>query len=85
MGAIGKRESENDVVWITLQARQFRGEKLNITKVKLYGTDTMSVFYDNNYHREKVFKPFTVQDIKKYNISANCCHAPFNPWPNLLW
>ena len=24
LGTIGKKESENDVVWITLQARQFR-------------------------------------------------------------
>ena len=52
MGAIGKRDSENDVVWITLQARQLKWRKVNIPKVKGYGTDAMSIFYDNPNHLE---------------------------------
>ena len=54
MGVIGKRESENDVVWITLQDRQFRWNKVNIPKVKGYETEKMSIFYDNPNNREKV-------------------------------
>ena len=65
LGAIGKREYENDVVWITLQARQFKWKKVNIPKVKGYGTDAMSIFYDNPNHREKVFKLDTLQYIEK--------------------
>ena len=53
LGAIGKMESENDVVWITLKALQFKWKRVNIPKVKGYGTDTMSIFYDNPNHREK--------------------------------
>ena len=51
LGAIGKREYENVVVWITLQARQFKWRKVNISKVKGYGTDFMSIFYNNTNHR----------------------------------
>ena len=43
VGAIGKKGSENDVVWITLQARQFRWKRVNIPKVKGDGTDAMSI------------------------------------------
>ena len=85
MVAIGKRKSENDVVWITLKALQFRWKKVNIPKVKGYGTDAMSILYNNPNIREIVFKLDTVQDIEKKNICANCCHATLNPWPNLLW
>ena len=53
LGAFGKMESENDVVWITLKALQFKWKRVNIPKVKGYGTDTMSIFYDNPNHREK--------------------------------
>ena len=53
MGAIRKRESENDVVWITLQALQFKRKGVNIPKVKGYGTDAMSILYYNTNHREK--------------------------------
>ena len=56
MGAIGKRESENDVVWITLQTRQFNWNKVNITKVKGDGTDTLSILYNIPNNREKFFK-----------------------------
>ena len=45
MGAIGKRESEHDVVWITLHDRQFKWKKLIIPKVKGYETDFMFIFY----------------------------------------
>ena len=38
LGDIGKRESENDVAWITLQAHQFNWKKATITKAKGYGT-----------------------------------------------
>ena len=49
LGATGKREYENDVVWITLQARQFKWKKVNIPKVKGYEIDLMSIFYvDSN-------------------------------------
>ena len=51
LGMIGKRESENDLVWITLQARQFRWKKVNISKVKGYGKDRMSIIYDNPKNR----------------------------------
>ena len=51
LGAIGKRESENDVMWITLQYLQFKWNKVNIPKVKGDGTDGMSIFYDNTNHR----------------------------------
>ena len=53
MGAIGKREYEKDVVWITLQDRQFKWKKEIIPKVKGYGSDLMSTFYTNTNHREK--------------------------------
>ena len=59
-GVIGKRESENDVVWITLQARHFRWKNVNIPKVKGYGKDAMSVFYNNPNHKENIFKLDTV-------------------------
>ena len=52
LGAIGKRESENDEGWITLQARQFKFEKVIILSVKGYGTELMSIFYSNHNHRE---------------------------------
>ena len=57
-------EYENDVVWIILQARQFKWKKVKIPKVKGYGTDAMSILYDNTNHREKFLKLDTMQDIK---------------------
>ena len=60
MGAIGKRESENYVWWITLQARQFIWKELIISKVKGYGTDLMSIFYADTNHRKKFLKVDTV-------------------------
>ena len=51
LGAIDKRESENKVVWITLQALQFKWNKLTIPKFKVDGTDLMSKFYVNTNHR----------------------------------
>ena len=62
LGEIGKRESENDVVWITLQDRQFKWKKVTIPKVKEDGTDLIYILYANTNHREKFFKPDTVQD-----------------------
>ena len=59
MGAIGKRESENDVVWITLQSHQFKWKKVKIPKVKVDGTDAMSILYDNPNHKE-IFFNFTL-------------------------
>ena len=53
--AIGKNKSENDVVWIKLQPLQFKWNKVNIPKVKGYGTDAMSIIYDNSNHREEFF------------------------------
>ena len=70
MGAIGKRESENDVVWITLQARHFRWKKVKIPKLKGDRTDAMSILYDNPNHREIVFKIDTVQEIGKTTTSV---------------
>ena len=46
-------ESENNVVWITFQARQFKWKKLTIPKVKEDGKEYMSIFYSNPNHREK--------------------------------
>ena len=60
LGEIGKKEYENNVVWITLQARQFKWKKLIIPKVKGDGTDLISIFYANPNHREKFFKLDTV-------------------------
>ena len=65
VGAIRKWESENDVVWITLQACQFNWKNANIPKVKGYGIDTMSIFYNNPNHKEKLLKLDTMQDIEK--------------------
>ena len=65
LGAIGKRKSENDLVWITLQFRQFNWKKVNITKVKGDGTDAMSILYNIPNHRETFLKLDTVQDIEK--------------------
>ena len=62
---IGKREYENDVVWIILQAHQFKWKKLIITEMKGDGTDLMSIIYANPNHREKFFKLDTVQDEVK--------------------
>ena len=59
MGAIAKRKSENGVVWITLEARQFKSKKVIIPKVKGDGTDLMSIFYANSNHRGKCFKQTT--------------------------
>ena len=56
MGVIGKMEYENDVVWITIQARQFKWKKVTIPKVKEYWTDLMSIFYADPKHTEKFFK-----------------------------
>ena len=70
MGAIGKREYDNDVVCITLQTRQFRWKKVNIPKVKGYETDLMSIFYNNPNNREKFFKLDFVQDIEKTTTSV---------------
>ena len=53
LGAIGKSKSENDVVWITLQDRQFKWKKVNIQKVKRDRTYSISIFYANTNHREK--------------------------------
>ena len=53
LGAIGKREYENDVVWITLQACQFNWKKVNIPNLKGYGTYIMYILYANPDHREK--------------------------------
>ena len=65
LGAIGKREYENDVVGITLQALLFKWKKVSIPKVKGYGIELMSIFYAYNNHREIVFKPDTVKDEEK--------------------
>ena len=53
LGAIGKMESENDVVWITLQAHQFNWKKVKIPKVKGDGTETISMFYENPNQMER--------------------------------
>ena len=52
LGAIGKREYENGVVWITIQAHQLKWEKVINPKVKVCGTDLMSIFYNNPNYRE---------------------------------
>ena len=65
LGAIGKKESENDVVRITLQSHQFKLNNVIIPKVKGDGTYLMSISYANPNHREKVIKLYTVQDEGK--------------------
>ena len=64
MGAIGKREYENDVVWIILQFLQLKWERLTIPKVKEYGAYLMSILYADPNHRN-FFNPDTVQDEEK--------------------
>ena len=76
LGTIGKRVSENDVVWITLQTRQVKWKKVTIPKVKGDGTDLMYIFYANPNHRGKFFKLETVQDKKKQQHMCqflSCC------------
>ena len=58
------------MVWITLQACQFRCKTVNIPKVKGDGTDARSIFYDDPNNRVKFFKLDTVQDIEKTTISV---------------
>ena len=62
LGLIEKKESENDVVWITLQSNQFKWKNKIISKAQGDGKDLMSIFYDNPNHREKFSKIDTVQD-----------------------
>ena len=62
LGAIKKREYENDVVWITLQAHQLKWKKITIKKVKKDGTDLMSILYTNPKHRNIFFKRKIGQD-----------------------
>ena len=52
LGAIGNKESENDLVWIILQAHQFNWKKVNIPKFKGHGTDLMSILYADPNHRK---------------------------------
>ena len=55
-------ESEKYVVWITLQACQFKWKRVIVQKVKRDGIDLMSIFYTNTNHREKCFRLYTVQE-----------------------
>ena len=64
LGAIGKRESENVVVWITLQSLQFNWKNVNIKKVYRDGTYTMSMFYNNPNQRESFFNWHCAGHIK---------------------
>ena len=57
-------------MWITLQAHQFKWNKVNIPEVKGDGIDAMSIFYENPNHREKFFKLDTVQGIEKTTTSV---------------
>ena len=57
--------SENDVVWITLQARQFNWKRVTITKVEGDDSNLMPIFYTNTNHRETFLKIDTVQDKEK--------------------
>ena len=45
-----------NVVWITLQDRQFKLKNVKIPKVKKDGTDLNSIFYAYTKHREKFLK-----------------------------
>ena len=84
MGAIGKRESENEVVWIKLRSRELNWKKVRVTKVKGYGRGLMFIFYADPNHRY-FFKFETVQyKEKKNDICSNCYHAAYNPLPNFL-
>ena len=62
---IGKREYEYDVVCITIQALQFKWKKVDIQNLKVDGTDTMYILYNDPNHRVKFLKLDTVQDIEK--------------------
>ena len=59
LDAIGKRKSENDGAWITLQACKFKWNKVDIPKVKRYGTETMSQFYTNRGFTEIGYVPIS--------------------------
>ena len=65
MDAIEKRKSENEVVWISLQARQLKCKNAIIPKLKGDRTDLMFIFYADPKRREKFFKPDTVKDEGK--------------------
>ena len=65
MRAIEKKESENDVVCITLQAQQFKWKNVTIAKLKVDGAKLMSIFYADPNHREEFFKLDTLQDEGK--------------------
>ena len=76
LGVIGKREPENDVMWITLQAQQFKWNKVTITKVKEDGIDFMYILYAYSKHRENFFKLETVQEQDKKTTHVpifSCC------------
>ena len=57
-------------MWITLQSCQFKWKKVNIPKVKGYGTDAMSIFYYNPNNREEFLKLYFVQDTEKTTTSV---------------
>ena len=60
-----KKESENDVVWIILQSRNFEKEKETIPKVEGDVTYLISIFYADPNYREKVFKMDILQEEEK--------------------
>ena len=70
LGAIGKMESEDDVVWIIIQARQLKCKKGTIPKIKEDGKDLIFIFYANPNHKEKFFKLVIGQDKKKTTTSV---------------
>ena len=56
IGAIGNRETVDDVVWISLQASNFKWKDVEIPIINDDESDTMSTFYNDMKNRDKFFK-----------------------------
>ena len=56
IGAIGNRETVDDVVWISLQASNFKWKDVEIPIINDDESDTMSIFYNDMKNRDKFFK-----------------------------
>ena len=62
IGAIGKRETEDDVVWISLATSHFKWKDVVIPTIESDESDLMSTFYNERKNRGKFFKLDSVQE-----------------------
>ena len=56
IGAIGNRETVDDVVWISLSTSHFKWKDVEIPVIQKDESDLMSTFYSDRKNREKFFK-----------------------------